>query len=152
MKIFGQRLTNSSRPDVKNLYRFWNVDETKTNDIFYMLGKTQALLATDNFELIPEYKTNIPLTFITEVVGLTHNKVEKGLLQVGDELRIEKDSTNVHDSFAIKSFKGNQFIGFIKAIHCQVIAQTDLSNVKITVTAIDQNGFLKRVFVKVTVV
>ncbi len=152
LEIFGQRLTKSTRPDVKNLYRFWEVDETKTDDIFYMLGKTQALLATDNFELIPEYKTSIPLSFITEVVGLTHNRVEKDFLQIGDVLQIEKDLTNSHDSFAIKTFKNEIFIGYIKAIHCEIISKTELSKITATIKTVDQNGVVKRIFVKINII
>lgn len=151
LEIFGQRLTKSSRPDIKNLYRFWGVDETKSADIFYLLGKTQAQLATDNFELIPEYNIGIPLTFVSEIVGLTHNPLAKGTLLVGDILDIVKDNSNQFDINAIKTYKHKKFIGFIKAIHCNVISNTDLRKIKVVVNAIDQNGIVKRIFVKVII-
>ncbi len=48
-EIFAQRLTKSDRPDIETFYKFWEVDGDKANDKFYLLGKTQGLVPTDNF-------------------------------------------------------------------------------------------------------
>ena len=45
-EIFGQRLTKTNRPDIQSFFNFWEVDETKAKDKFYLLGKTQGLLVS----------------------------------------------------------------------------------------------------------
>jgi hypothetical protein len=151
LQIFGQRLTKSTRPDIKTLYDFWDVDVQKTEDIFYMLGKTQALLATDNFEFIPEYKSRIPLSFVTEVAGLSYHQIPKDSIKVKDTFQLERELTNSYDKDAIKVFAHNKHIGYIKIVHSSIIANSDLSNVTIKVKAIDQNGIIKRIFVTVLI-
>ena len=151
LQIFGQRLTKSTRPDIKKLYDFWSVDEQKTDDVFYMLGKTQALLATDNFEFIPEYKSGIPLSFVTEVAGLSYHAIPKDYIKVNETLQLEKELTNSYDKDAIKVFAHNKFIGYIKIVHSSIIAKYDLNNVTVIVKSIDQNGIIKRIFVTVSI-
>ncbi len=47
----------------------------KADDKFYLLGKTQGLVATDNFEFLAEYHL-IPNThFLTDIAGLSHKKI-----------------------------------------------------------------------------
>ena len=70
--IFAQRLTKPQRPDIGVLYQFWEVDPTKAEDRFYMLGKTQGLVATDNFEFLAEFHMNSQMHFVTDLAGLSH--------------------------------------------------------------------------------
>ncbi|MDI1233106.1 MAG: HIRAN domain-containing protein [bacterium] len=149
-EIFGQRLTKSDRPDITSFYKFWEVDSDKANDKFYLLGKTQGLVPTDNFEFLAEYKLIPNLHFLTEIAGLSKMQVPKGTLQIGDLLRYELEPTNQRDSSAVKVFKGNQHLGYIKKYHNKVFHEANKDDLKISVSAIDQNGVLKRVFIKVT--
>src|SRR5690606_25821588 len=56
VEIFAQRLMRTDRTDSEQFYRFWDVDPSRLNDKFYLLGKTQGLVSTDNFEFLAEYR------------------------------------------------------------------------------------------------
>lgn len=150
-EIFGQRLTKSDRPDVNTFYDFWEVDKDKAEDKFYLLGKTQGLVTTDNFEFLAEYKLTPNLHFLTDIASLSVNdpKLAKGTIQVGDILRFELEPENEHDKLAVRVLKGDLFIGYIKKYHCKVFHETGADKLSLTVKAIDQNGYIKRLFVKV---
>ena len=149
-EIFGQRLTKSDRPDVNTFYDFWEVDKDKTEDKFYLLGKTQGLVTTDNFEFLAEYNLTPNLHFLTDIAALTVNEpLVKGTIQIGDTLRFELESTNPKDKYAVRVFKGDLFIGYIKKYHCKVFHEIGADKLSLTVKAIDQNGYIKRLFVKV---
>src|SRR4051812_6501932 len=51
LDIFGQRLIRQERPDIQKFYDFWEIDSQYKDNKFYLLGHTQGLLPTDNFEL-----------------------------------------------------------------------------------------------------
>lgn len=149
-EIFGQRLMKSDRPDIDTFFNFWEVDKEKADDKFYLLGKTQGLVPTDNFEFLAEYKLVHQLHFLTEIASLSiEPKLEKGTIQVGDTLRFELEPTNPKDKYAVRVFKGDLFVGYVKKYHCKVFYETGADKLSLTVKAIDQNGYIKRLFVKV---
>ncbi|WP_417352332.1 hypothetical protein [Flavobacterium alkalisoli] len=150
--IFGQRLTRSERPDTKDFYDFWHVDTLKKEDKYYMLAFTQGLLPTDNYEFLADFNPKKNLTFVSEIAGLTNLKINSSLLSVGDKLRYELDRNNPHDKYAVKVFKENLFLGYIKLIHNRVFYKANKNDIEaiLTVQSIEKNGVLNRVFVKVS--
>lgn len=149
IEIFGQRLTKGDRPDIRRFYDFWEVDATQTDDQFYLLGKTQGLVPTDNFEFLAEYHMEPSLHFLTEIAGLSITKIANGTLQNGDVLQYELEPSNAFDPFAVKVFKGDLHIGYIKKVHSRIFYEKGGDALKITVKALEQNGVVKRIFVKV---
>ncbi|HEY0262328.1 MAG TPA: hypothetical protein VGB95_04835, partial [Chitinophagales bacterium] len=81
--IFGQRLMKIDRPDIDTLFDFWEVDKEKVQDKFYLLGKTQGLVPTDNFEFLARYKFIPKLHFLTEIAALSSLQLPRNLLQIG---------------------------------------------------------------------
>jgi hypothetical protein len=150
LDIFGQRLTKSERPDIQNFYDFWEIDPQFKDDKFYLLGHTQGLLPTDNFEFLADYNIVEGLHFLTEVAALSIYQLPGGQLNVGDALRFEIDKNNRHDNEAVKIFKGDSEIGYIKRIHCRLFHKPGAEKLKLSVKAIDKNGVIKRAFVKVS--
>jgi hypothetical protein len=150
VEIFGQRLTKNDRSDIHTFYKFWEVDADKAHDKFYLLGKTQGLIPTDNFEFLADYKFIPGLHFLTEIAGLSKSKLPKGTFQIGDELQFQLEPDNPKDNYAVKLFKNGKEVGYIKKYHSKVFYEAT-GKLRITVKAIDQNGFVKRVFVKVSV-
>ena len=65
-------------------------------------------------------------------------------------LRIEKEPQNKFDQYAVKVFKDDLDVGYIKKIHNKVFYKQSKFPIKLTVKAIDKNGAVKRVFVKVS--
>ncbi len=149
-EIFGQRLTKSERPDIANIYKFWEVDPEKASDKFYLLGKTQGLVPTDNFEFLAEYIYQPGLRFLTELAGLSKYQTPKGAIKSGDTLHYELDRENEHDRYAVKVYKDDLLLGYIKKYHSKVFYDAGDAQLQLQVKAVEENGVLKRVFVKVS--
>lgn len=145
--IFGQRLIRSERADLKEFYEFWNIDIKKRNHKFYMLGFTQGLLPTDNFEFLADFNPVDNLSFVTEITNLTEANISSDKLSIGDILRYELEPENIYDKKAVKVFKNDFYLGHIKLIHCRVFHKT-YKKFELVVQGIEKNGVLKRVFVK----
>jgi hypothetical protein len=150
LDIFAQRLIKSERPDVQNFYNFWEIEPQFIDDKFYLLGHTQGLLPTDNFEFLADYNIVPNLHFLTELAGLSSYQLSGDSLSVGDILRFEIDKENKYDSDAVKVFKGSLEIGYVKKIHCRVFHKLGAEKLKVSVKALDKNGKIKKVFIKVS--
>jgi hypothetical protein len=82
LDIFAQRLIKSERPDIQNFYDFWEIEPQYKDDKFYLLGHTQGLLPTDNFEFLAEYKITPGLHFLTELAGVSATEVPGSFLKL----------------------------------------------------------------------
>ncbi len=152
LDIFAQRLIKAERPDIQQFYDFWEVEPQLVTDKFYLLGHTQGLLPTDNFEFLADYKSVKGLHFLTELAGLSHEQIAPSTLSIGDKLSFELEQENEQDEKAVKVLKGSLKLGYIKKIHCHLFHQSSAENIKLTVKAMDKNGVIKRVFLKVEVI
>lgn len=150
LDIFAQRLIKSERPDIQTFYTFWEIEPKFKDDKFYMLGHTQGLQPTDNFEFLADYNIVEGLHFLTELAGLSTYKLPAGTLVEGDELRFERDDNNEHDKDAITVFKGDKEVGHIKKIHCRIFRKRGAEKLKLSVKSVDKNGILKKAFIKVS--
>jgi hypothetical protein len=149
LDIFGQRLIKSERSDIQGFYDFWEIEPQYKDDKYYLLAHTQGLSTTDNFEFLADYNPIEGLHFLTELAGLSQKKLPIGSLQVGDSLQILLEPENSQDPLAVKVLKAGQEIGHIKKVHCKVFHKPGGEKLQLSVKALDQNGFIKRVFVKV---
>lgn len=150
LETFSTRLTKPERTDISDFYSFWEIAPKNKDDKFYLLAKTQGFLPTDNFEFLADYHPVKELNFLTDLAGVSHLKLPNDTLAVGDELSFVKEISNERDSQAIKILKGDKEIGYIKKIHSKVFHKKNGDKLKIKVKAIDKNGVIKRVFVKVS--
>jgi len=149
LDVFAQRLMKQERPDIQDFYDFWEIEPQYTNDKFYLLGHTQGLLPTDNFEFLADYQVVDGLHFLTELAGLSKYQLQPGSLKPGDSLRFELDPTNEYDGEAAKIYKDALEIGYVKKIHCRLFRKEGASKLKLFVKAVEQNGKINRVFIKV---
>jgi hypothetical protein len=147
IEIFGQRLTRSERPDLKNFYDFWGVDLNKKDNKYYMLAFTQGLLPTDSFEFLADFNPIENLSFVTEIAGLSKTQISSDLVSNGDVLRYELESDNSFDKNAVKVFKGDLELGYIKLVHCNVFHKAK-KQFKLSVQGVEKNGVIKRIFIK----
>lgn len=150
LDIFAQRLIKSERPDIQNFYDFREIEPQFKKDKFYLLAHTQGLLPMDNFEFLADYNPVPGLHFLTELASLSVNDLPSTTLNVGDSLQFELDEKNEFDSQAVKVLKGDLKIGYIKKIHCKVFHKPGAQNLKLSVKALDKNGKIKKVFIKVS--
>lgn len=148
LETFGLRLTKSERPDIQNYYDFWEISPEYQNDKYYLLAHTQGLLATDNFEFVADYNPVKGLAFVSEICGLSHYNPPVDSIEIGDTLRWEREENNFEDKTAVKLFKGEILLGYVKQIHCRIFSKT--SNLNVIVKSIERNGSLHRVFIKIS--
>lgn len=150
LDIFGLRLNKSERGDIQKYYDYWEIDPKYKEDKYYMLAHTQGLLPTDNFEFLADFYPTRELSFTSELCGLTNLKLDKDTLEEGDLLRWERDPHNEFDRFAVKVFKGETFVGYIKKVHSRIFYKKCRSKLKITVKSVNRNGHLNRAFIKIS--
>lgn len=148
VEIFGQRITKSDRSDISDFLDFWEIDSKYKDDKCYLLAHTQGLNPTDNFEFLADYNPCKGLRFLTDLAALSILKIPADSIQIGDRLSYLLEPTNQHDRFAVKVFKGDVPIGYIKKVHSKVFHKKGGKNLKLVVKAVEQNGLIKRVFVK----
>jgi hypothetical protein len=149
LDIFAQRLMKPERSDIQTFYDFWEVDPAKVTDKYYMLAHTQGLLPTDNFEFLADYNPVEGLHFLTDLAHLTEVKLPSGSIRPHDVLMYKLDAGNSFDDKSVRVYKDGKEIGFIKKVHCRLFHKAGAENLSLTVKAVDQNGFIKRIFVKV---
>lgn len=149
LDVFAQRLMKSVRTDISTFYDFWEIEAQNTSDKYYLLAHTQGLLPTDNFEFLADYNPVPGLHFMTDLTRLSEEHLPANTVLVGDELTFKLDTGNVYDDKAVKVFKGEKEIGFIKRIHSRVFHKIGADKIHLKVKAVDQNGVIKRIFLKV---
>jgi len=149
LDVFAQRLMKSVRTDISTFYDFWEIEPQYTHDKYYLLAHTQGLLPTDNFELLADYNPVSGLHFLTDLTRLSQEHLPANTVMIGDTLTFTLDTGNKFDDKAVKVFKGEKEIGYIKRVHSRVFHKEGAEKIQLKVKAVDQNGEIKRIFVKV---
>jgi hypothetical protein len=149
LDVFGQRIMKSERSDIADFYDFWEIDRKFVDDKFYLLAHTQGLNPTDNFEFLADYNPIKGLRFLTDLASLSGLKLPAGSIKTGDLLTYKLESENQFDNKAVKVFKDEMVVGYIKKIHSRVFHKQKGKFLKLEVKDVEQNGVIKRVFVKV---
>lgn len=145
--LLSLRIISKDRPDRPEFLQFWEAENVA--DTFDILAFTQGKSPSDNFEFLADFLTvkTDKLIFVTDLAGISHLKINAGTVKIGDMLTYKKETDNAFDKNAVAVFWGNVKLGYIKRIHNKVF---DLKRtLKLTVKAIDQNGIIKQIFVKV---
>lgn len=150
LEVFGQRIMKSERSDISDFYDFWEIDPGFKDDKFYLLAHTQGLNPADNFEFLADYNPSKGLRFLTDLASLSTLKLPADTVKPGDTLTYKLESDNKFDDKAVKIFKGDREIGYIKKIHSRVFHKQKGDLLKLVVKAVEQNGVIKRIFVKVS--
>ena len=149
LDIFSQRLTNNERSDIQKYYDYWEIDPELKDNKYYVLAQTQGLLPSDTFEFIAEYYPVRNLKFTSEICGLTKRRLKPGVLVEGDILRWELEPNNPYDKYAVRLFKKDKELGYVKAIHCNVFHKSKYKQFEVKVKSIEQNGYISRVFISI---
>lgn len=149
IEVFGQRIMKSERSDISDFYDFWEIDKKYKDDKYYLLAHTQGLLPTDNFEFLADYNSSKSLRFLTDLASLSKLKLPADSIKSGDVLTYQLESNNQFDDKAVKVFLGDKEVGYVKKIHSRVFYKQKGNMLKLIVKAVEQNGVIKRIFVKV---
>jgi hypothetical protein len=147
LDIFSLRLLPFDRPDYSKYIDFWEAKSIE--DKFVLLALTQGILPTDNFEFLGLYNPDKNLKFVTDLSGLSHLELTKNSVQAGDSLIYEFEyNDHAFESKAIKVFKGDLHVGYIKNVHNHPFIKTS-HKLSLKVKSIDQNGIIRQIFVLV---
>lgn len=149
LEIFGQRLNKSEREDIMKYYSYWEIDPAYKDDKYYLLAHTQGILPTDNFEFLAEYLPTKDLSFVSELCGLTQLQLPSNSLKEDDILTWRLDPQNKYDDCAVKLYKGDLFVGYVKKIHSKVFYHIKKRNIHITVKSVHKNGHINRAIIKI---
>jgi hypothetical protein len=150
LSTFSQRIVKTERNDLEDYFNFWRVDKKYRSDTFYMLAKTQGLLATDNLEFLADFKPVKGLNFISEIASLSHQNLPLDILKVGDNLSYQCEPENDFDKKAVKLFSAGRLVGYDKFIHSRVFCETK-QPIAVKVHRIEANGKLKQVFIECSI-
>lgn len=149
LEIFSQRLNNTERSDIQKYYDYWEINPEMKEDKYYVLAQTQGLLPTDNFEFLAEYYPVKGLRFTSEICGLSRMQLPSGTLKEGDMLQWKLEPSNHYDKYAVKLYKDEKKLGYIKAIHSKVFHDSKYKKFEVKVKSVEQNGHINRVFISV---
>ncbi len=144
-ELLSHRIISPDRPDRVEFLKFWEASDR--TDLFELLAYTQGLSPTDSFEFLADF-SDVPLgklCFVTNLEGSAILKIKSGTLKTGDVLRYERQSKRREERISI--FSKNIPIGTIKTIHSKVFASRE--RLLITVKAVEENGYVKKVFIKI---
>ncbi len=148
LDVFGLRLASFERKDSARLLSFWEAEGIE--DKFDLLALTQGLLPTDNFEFLGLFNASTDMKFVTDVAGLSYSELEKDAVKIGDYLSYKPElNKEAYQDRAIKLFKGETEIGYIKNIHNNPFIQSN-KELKLRIKAIEQNSIIKKIFVLVS--
>lgn len=146
LRIFGHRILRAALPDTQAYFDFWNINPEFKSKPYYMLAYTQGMLPTDNFEFLASFNPRKDFTLISEIAGLAHTNSADSLNE-DDVLKVVLDSKNKHDKSAVKLFRGNTEIGFVKAVHSRVFFKA--KKLQVRVYKVEQDSTIKHVFIKI---
>lgn len=149
LEIFRQRLIKSERSDISDFFDFWEIDSKYKDDKYYLLAHTQGLTPADNFEFLADYNPNPSLRFLTDIASLSSQQLPANSIKTGKFLSYSLEQNNEYDNKAVRVFKGDLEIGYIKKIHSRVFHKLKERKLKLLVKAVEQNGIIKSVFMKV---
>ena len=147
--VVGLRVISKDKADKNDFLQFWEADKIQNNNAFALLALTQGKSPTDNFEFLADFSPieKQKLKFITDLSGLSHIELKKGTVKKGDILSYRTEPTNLFDDKAIAVYKDDLKIGYIKKVHNKIFSKRQ--DLLLTVKAIDENGKIRQVFIKV---
>ncbi|SHM94896.1 hypothetical protein [Flavobacterium xinjiangense] len=147
------RLMPKTRADRYDYLSFWNAN-LEGLDWFDELGITQGELATDTFEFLAEFPkkhNGIGINFVSNIAALTHFNLKNDCVEIGDKLRFELDPENKFDKNAVKIFKGNNCLGFVKKGHNLFFHKVKNEEVEINVSNLEKNGKMNQIYFSIKV-
>lgn len=150
---FSLRLMPKSRADREKYLSFWNAN-IEGLDWFDELGFTQGKLATDTFEFIADFPKKFNgegIQFVSNIAGLSHLKLSNNVVKENDKLRFELDPENKFDKMAVKIFKDDIHIGYVKRGHHIFFQKVQNQDIDIRVKAIEKNGNMNQIYYSVKV-
>lgn len=148
--IFFRRLINLERADRDDLLSFWLLSDESASDGIMLLAFTQGMNMSDMFEFVPQFYSSHKIPFITDIAALSKTNFDLSLLKHGESLKFVHDVNNPVDKYAIKVFRGNDLVGYIKQGHNQVFAKKSSRNILLTVHKIVNLPPYKKLYVKVS--
>lgn len=150
LHILSQRLNDARRTDIQQYYDFWEVPKECIGNTYRLLAYTGGMLPTDSFEFLADFEDVRNLSLVTEMAGLSVSNLAHGELQEGDQLTWKLEPDNPHDKDAVRIYKGEKPMGYIKKIHNRLFHREDSDSLSVSVKRVEQNGHINNVFLLIS--
>ena len=151
LRILSQRLNDSERTDINLYYDFWEIPKNCIKDPYRLLAYTGGILPTDNFEFLVDFYGTKNVSLVTELTGLSiHSPISTGELSEGDKLIWKLEPENQYDKYAVRIYKNNKFIGYVKKIHNHLFYKKGSRFLTVSIKKIEHNGHIKKVFLLIS--
>lgn len=148
LEIFSQRLTPKSRFKTASVYRFWEISEQILQDRLATIAFTQAMLPTDSFEFLADFKPIKGLSFITDLLGTNSMHIPAKAIDNNDPLTWHHLSGNESLEGQVLVRHDEYRLGFVKKIHSNIFKKYK-GSIRIKVHDVEKQETLKRVFIKI---
>lgn len=151
LPIIARRLVDTDRSDRVKYLEQWNAADADIDE-FDRLALTQAWLTNDRFEFLGDFEPRDGLTFVTDLAGQSHYKVERGKVDCNDRLNYKLEPINGFQEPAVNVYnERGEHLGRIKQVHNHLFSHPDIGryNVALCLKDSEQNGVLKKLFVQV---
>ncbi|MCU0440889.1 MAG: hypothetical protein MUE96_00680 [Bacteroidia bacterium] len=147
LDIFSLRLVPLERKESSKILHFWEAEGV--TDKFELLALTQGLLPTDNYEFLGLFYPKKGFKFVSDIAGLSHFKIESGLIKVGDVLDYKIEShKHAFKKKAVKLIWQTTEIGYIKNVHNNIFLESN-KKLNVSVKQIEENGIVKNIFITI---
>lgn len=112
--VFSKRLPPQKRADFGKYLSQYGLPDSFEGSTLALLGYTGARLASDGFELCPDYSDMVaPADLVIEVAGAQYYLPPSDLPPDGDEVNFEFEPDNIHDINAVAILWKGTKIGYI---------------------------------------
>ena len=136
--VFSSRLPDGKRKDIGNILKKHGLTEY---DEYSLLKRSGARLPIDNLEFIDpildkdeDFERIFYLAGSRHYINCSESNCNKAMqTNVGDELVLQLEQTNLHDSNAIEVFtKDNIKLGYIPRYYCEGVSELIKENIVLT--------------------
>ena len=114
LDAFTKRIPPRKRADFDRYLSQYGLSANFNGSILSLLGYTGARLASDSFELCPDYSDiTLPADLVIELAGANYHIAEKPLPAEGDTVEFFEEPDNEYDENAIAAYCQQTKIGYI---------------------------------------
>lgn len=120
------RLPDIKRPDYLKILNSYDLEVNSTK--MEILRKTRGRLLTDNFEFVPKFDKNSKIEF--EIAGTRYyiNTLKmKKILNINDNLELEREENNEKDKYSIKvnylNIDKKYFLGYVPRYYSKELSK-----------------------------
>lgn len=139
LKTFLRRLPPRSRGDFSQYQEYFSIHPGSSLSGPLLLALTEARLPSDGFSIVDPLDPGASeCDAVFEIAGFRYEAAGRKL-ELGDELTLKPEPTNVHDSNAVAVYSGLERVGFVNRLQAPTIASWHIGGF-VTCQVLRKNG------------